>query len=454
MSFWENKVWHHLVHKKLGEVLFYYLVRVRPFNLKSTIANLEQLFKEKRLGSIRVFLIFGPYDLLIRAWLHPSIEPEFREWLEKSLEQTRSIHPFAVQSVKKEYSARGLANIDHTLLELIDRKTVQRIQDNEDAELLQKFINGGLVYEREHRTPSNAKFFVAIKVEDETHGLQSDVAKGINNYCSQNRELLMFPSIYKGWGFCSVLVKAQVNDYFNVADLPNWIGDNYADLGVSTETYLVHGRSHIVGDELIGEATFAAIKGKSLFIQSIIPEIYDEQFEGSAKIERFLKDLEEKTEWYQLTQQDKNLLHDYLIGLLRDDTIKMAETLFIYFFSLEKFLRENHNQFTKRIIDRPENIKAIYDEVNQSRAGKQLTLGDLLRVYRKGLEYSEYKERAAILDNWQDLALIRNKVAHGDIDLLTNWEEIISRMLKHLLNVHELVSLIEEVTENRYTGHY
>jgi hypothetical protein len=30
-QFWENKVWHHLVHERLGEVLFYYLVAIDRF---------------------------------------------------------------------------------------------------------------------------------------------------------------------------------------------------------------------------------------------------------------------------------------------------------------------------------------------------------------------------------------------------------------------------------------
>ncbi len=30
LNFWDNKSWHYRVHQRLGETLYYFLVRVRP----------------------------------------------------------------------------------------------------------------------------------------------------------------------------------------------------------------------------------------------------------------------------------------------------------------------------------------------------------------------------------------------------------------------------------------
>jgi hypothetical protein len=40
-----------------------------------------------------------------------------------------------------------------------------------------------------------------------------------------------------------------------------------------------------------------------------------------------------------------------------------------------------------------------------------------------------------IFEGWQELVQIRNKVAHGDLNFFTNWNEVINHMLSSTLSI-------------------
>jgi hypothetical protein len=349
MSFWDNKAWHYLLHERFGEVLFYYLVRIRPFNREKAKEQLEHLLKERHLGSVRIFPIFGPYDLLIRAWLHPSIETQFRTWVQDTLQHCRALHPFAVNYIEyRGYSGGKSINdklIDRELLENLNSSSVQAVQSGNDIRLYEELKAGHLIIERDKKEFNSIRYFVTISTDERMNPVQGDLVRRIKDFLMSN-DYIESPSLYSGWGFCSVLFKGQVQDYFRLQKLPNWIGKEFAEYGVNTETYLAHDPSPLVGDESIGEATFQAISGKNLFVQSIIPEIYEKQYSQRHEVIQFLDELGHSLENNgYLTKRDKKLLHDYLIGFLEDDSTKMAQTVFIFFYALENYLRETLPEF-------------------------------------------------------------------------------------------------------------
>src|SRR5215216_4939869 len=108
-NFFEDKFWHHSIHERLGETLFYFLARVRPLDHEEISAHLKKFLQDKRLGSIRVFPIFGSFDLLIRAWLHPSVVNTFRKGLDSILVgSSHTLHtPFSVEHIDKRWYERG-----------------------------------------------------------------------------------------------------------------------------------------------------------------------------------------------------------------------------------------------------------------------------------------------------------------------------------------------------------
>jgi hypothetical protein len=452
-KFWENKVWHHLVHERLGEVLLYYLAQVRPFNLKKTREELNRLIEEKRLGSIRVFPIFGPDDLLIRAWIHPSEENEFRQWLDDSLEGCRALIPFRVTQVyKRWYSSDGPQTLDRSLMDVINSRTVREVQSNQNPELLERLILNKLVIKRDVPNLSAIRFFVAIEIEEDRRALKQEVAKEVDQFLSTNVDIKNH-SIYSGYGLCSALVKGQVENFFVIANLVNWIAERFEALGATTETYLVHDPGHIVGDETIGEATFSAISGRNLFIQSVIPEIYEMHYAKAETVKRFLQDIEGKDELsIDLSERGKQFLHDFLIGYLGDEPTVMAQTVFIFFFELENYLRSNYEKFIN-FASPP--IKEIYAAAGVNKeSSKFLSLGDLLKMYSMSLERSEKLQTRVRLENWQRLAQIRNSLAHGDLDLEKNWTATLSDLLAQFSRIYALIAVIEEVTNCKFTGSY
>lgn len=452
-EFWGNKVWHHLVHERLGEVLFYYLAQVRPFNVHKTTEDLNRLIVERKLGSIRVFPIFGPDDLLIRAWLHPSMESEFRKWLDQSLKGCRNLLPFAVTHIDKRwYSDESPKVLDRDLMEVINSETVREVQSDQNPGLLDKLIANRLVIQRTEGEQRAIRFFIAIELDEDRQSLKEEIAKGVKAHLDESSDTEHF-SVYRGYGFCSVLITGQVYDYFRIADLINWVAERFESLGVTTYTFLVHDPQHIVGDEMIGEATFKAIRGRNLFVQSIVPEVYETHNPRSEQIERFLQDVERSTTFSRdLLPRDKRLLHDFLMGHLKKEPTLMAQTLFIYFFDLENYLRNNHQQFINRVSPP---IKDLYQLANISKdSGKFLSLGDLLNLYSLALNKSEKAEYHGLLSNWQILARIRNKLAHGDLDVDSVWEKTLRDLLTELPKIHSLLSYIENTTEKKFVGTY
>jgi hypothetical protein len=387
--------------------------------------------------------------------------------VDESLEECRTLQPFAVTHVDNIWNRFPDHDVGRSLLESLDDKNVRSVQQpissqsSKDKKLLHDLVEAKLIVPR-HKLPEDTlRFFVSINLEDESPSVQSDVVRGIKRFLTDKEEDFQFPSIYRGFGFCSILFKAQVVDYFRIAELPNWIGQEFSEFGISTETYLVHGTEQIAGDETIGEATFNAIKGRDLFVQFIIPELYERDYneEHKYEVERFLKDIgHSQRQDSDLTQKDKKLLHDYLIGFLENDSTKMAQTLFTFFYEIESFLRENHKPFLTKFIGDGETIGEIYREVNSDKqSGKYLTLPELLKFYSivnsrsavAGYDnvFSDHKTRDSLGD-------IRNKVAHGDLNFRQKWDTVLTELLDHLPSIEKLLYLVEHVTGNRYSGIY
>jgi len=440
MSFWRGRVWHDEVHRLLGENLFYFLARVRPFDSDDVKQRLDTLLAAEQPGSVRAFAVFGSYDLLIRAWLHPNVSAQFQASLKSRLSGLRTLYPFSVTKIEKRWfwGKDVEADIDPEVLQDLDERKIQTVQSGEDPELLQTLLKAKLVIERE-ALDRHIRFFVAINLENVTQELQESVVKALMIYFADNPDLER-PSIYTGYGFCSILLKAQVENYYDVPKLPNWIGERFRALGASTETFLVHSPRELSGDESIGRATFKAIKGKNLFVRSIIPELYEIPSRRADEIEAFLI---AKIHDRELRPKDKRLLHDYLLACLHDNAAEMARTIFTFFAELENFLRKRHGEFIGRrnldMIRLFEELKIIGEKDRFLSLGNALNLCSLAAVRAGAIEPKP--------PGWGDLVQLRNKIGHGEIDVLWNWQYPVEIMLAYLPKIRWLIHDMERVLE-------
>ncbi len=407
------------------------------------------MLRAKGLGSVRVFPIFGSYDFIIRAWLHPSITTEFRTWLDAALSKAAGSHntyPFAVDYIDQR--AHNQPDIDRDLLEELKEDTIKAVQAGRELPLLQRLIEGNLVIRK--KRSNNVRFFTSIYLDDENQPINVGVVAAIKQYLRDSPGIRDV-SIYRGYGFCSVLVKGEVDSFFNIAPMPNHIGDLYRPLGAHTETYLLHGASHVAGDESIGDATFFALQGRNLFVQSIIPELYDLQSPNRQAVERLLVSAAHRL---TLTQQDKKLLHDYLLGFLAEDSTQMATVLFAIFHKLEGYLRANHKEFIGR--KNVGTFDAICDRANIPPSTRDRpSLRDLLHVLTTTIKLVDTPEQyQQVSANWDEFGQLRNDLVHAKVDVIANWDTLIKRLLQFLPKIRELLRSVEAITGKEYDGVY
>jgi len=449
LRFWDDKFWHHLVHQRLGETLFYYLVRIRPSNLSEIEACLKRIMEDDKLGSVRVFPIFGTYDIIIRAWLYPSVADRFRNDLEVSLATagaSRVVHTFRVEHVDQRW--HGKENVDKEMLESLEESTIRDVQLGKNPGKFAQLVAGNLAFQR--RKTESIRFFVAINVDFLDGELPLGIVNAIKHDLSTTPNIKNV-SIYRGIGFCQILVKGEVLDYFSIAPLPNWIGAAYHRHGAQTETYLVHGPSPTLGDESVGDATFFALRGRDLFVQSVIPELYDHPFEKRHDVERLLIDF---VHAYVPGAKDKDLLHDYLFAYLTDDGSGMAKTLLIFFHDLESYMAKHHKEFIARISSKSprEMFQAAHldDEAFNRPSLRQMFMVCALSMKTK--EPSTQNDN--LTKSWDDLGDLRNDIIHGRADHLKDWDVLLRRLVPQLARIREFLNKMVETTHISPIGDY
>lgn len=448
MTVWHSNVWHPEVHQRLGETLYFFLVRLSPLNLREISSDLLEVLHAKQLGGVRVFPIFGAYDLLIRAWLHPSVSNSFRELLELELKgSSRSINTFAVEQIDRAWYGPE-QTIDRELLSSLDEDSIRAAQSGLDQPLLQKLIDNQIVLVKDQPSTEDLTFFIAISLEAANSTILVEVVLDIRNYLREHREIKN-SSVYRGYGFCSILFKGQVEKYFDVAKLPVWLSERFKAFGIRSETYLVQGRAPLLENEAIGEATLLGLRGRNLFAQSIVPELYERHYSERDSIERFL--LDEAFDKH-LTQQNKKLVHDYLIGHLNEDPTQMAMAVFGFFISVENYMRKNYKEFLGRTSGRP--LKELLQVAGIEASKKPVSLGEILRLCSLAARSTNSNGAPFSDEDWQDFIHLRNIVAHGGIDFLSDWQEPLRILLRHLPRIRELIGLVESGTGQPYVSPY
>lgn len=444
--FWENKFWHHKVHSRLGEKLCYFFLRVRPFDTEFTKERVSDLLASLELGSIRVFPIFGHYDFIVRAWLHHSVKDVFQAKLRAELGGTvRHLEEFAVDNVIRRWydhkAQDAKTEFRQDLLDDLTDADIKSVQAGKNIDLAIKLCEGEIIQVRDEITQTNIGFFIAIKLEFDGETIYEEIIKVLDQYLETNPQIEN-ASIYKGIGICRLLFKGQVSDYFNIAKLTNGLCSRFKAVGIQTETFLLHEPKHLIGDELIGDATFKGVRGVNLFVATIIPELYERPYKRGSEVEHFL-DIEARDK--DLTDEQWQLIKDYLIAFLEENPSKMRTHLFGYYTSSESFLREHLGKFIGLVVKRP--LKEVYEaaEIKMSQ-GKYLSLGDFLQVYSWAIKKTD-PDNKQLCGDWGGFIKIRNEIMHGEQKIEDKWQEHLKVLFAHLPRLHKLITYILIKTE-------
>jgi hypothetical protein len=433
---WANSSLHYKAHERLGEALFYYLVRVRPLELEQVVERLNELSKKLKLGIMHVYPIFGQWDMVLRVWLHPSVVKAVESELHISLP---GHHIFAVSRIVKRWYDNQ--DIEDHLLEELNETTLRAVQSGQDINLFRKLVTGKLIRVRDIFNETTISFFLSINLDSRNGALQAGIVDALSGYLVNSS--IKNASIYTGYGFCRILFTGQVKvqDYFDIAKLPNSINKQFKSVGVETETFLLLGPPYTIGEEPIGEATFRGLRGINLFVHSFIPELYSDNFPQREVVESFIS---EEARNREFTSEDKKFIRKFLVAFLNEDVTQMQSTLFTYLVGLETYLRANHAKFIGKKTQRP--LKETYQVANIEISKKHLPLGDLLRLCSMVIERLD-TDNEHLVGDWDDLANLRNQVAHGDEEFERKWREHLKILFKQLPRVRQLKSLIANVIE-------
>jgi hypothetical protein len=479
-SFWRQKAWHHKVHQHLGETLHYYLARVRPYDAPKAKKAIEEMAKLHKLGSIRVFELFGPYDLLIRVWAHPAQAEHLRDWLMFALKPSDPLCPFMVHTIHRRWywqidSELNPEAVRNTLVAL-NEKTFRELQEGNTngqlKDIRKNLVKNNLIVARTPHKPLTIKFFVAISLKNDAAEVIEAIVADISSYLGKER-VFKYASIYSGWGYFSVLVKAQVglDHYFKIRDLATAVVEKYKAAGASRETYLVDSLVPEFEVEELGKSTFNAIHGMDLFVNGIVPELYQQDLspEVIEEIEHLLRS--EAQALRQSTAISK-MIHDYVLAYLSKDETTMATTLLALFMSFERYLSVHFGEFVGRhskkamrevineVVERGKSFQqkkgAEADEQTHAsekdRDYKKWGLWALLAGYSIAIETHSKSATVHLAWRWEDVAEIRNGLAHYRDNLLEDWQRPLTIALRNLPRMRELIELVQRVTNKPYTG--
>jgi hypothetical protein len=195
-----------------------------------------------------------------------------------------------------------------------------------------------------------------------------------------------------------------------------------------------------LGDETIGSATLLALHGKDLFVQSIVPDIYDNAFAKQEQVVRFLVD---EAQQYVFTEKDRKLLRDYLMAFLKDDGNEMAKTILLAFFGLESCLNKQHMKFISERTGRP--AHEVYRSAHLLDEISRPSLKHKLQVCAFAIKETDQNgEFHDLTGNWDDLPHLRNDIMHGNVDPMTDWDVILRRLMSFLPRLRQLLKLIED----------
>lgn len=447
---WSNIEWHYEVHRRLGEELVFFLVQVRPFVSQNIIETLEDILEKKQLESVRVFEVFGPNDLLIRAWLHSSVKSDFQSHLQDALGFIQEIRDFDVTAASViSSSVPSIDNISSPDLldKLYDVDNIRALQQGKDDALLKELIDSGIAFPRP-QSPDPIKFFLTIKLTETRQKLKEAFVKELYEYITE-ADSIQNVSIYQGSGFCDVLLKAETkSSFFAIGELINWIWASLAHYGVSTETYIVALPYPLVETpDKISEATFKAISGKDTLVQWIVPELYDSHYTKRKIYEEVITNADKK-----VVTEYRKLVHDYLLGCLNEKNAEVKRVLFDVFNELEEYLRENHKVFIGKNNMDP---RKVYNHVGVNENSGHISLGNLFNIYGHVIKENQLNPSDTDLTgNWNDLASLRNKPAHGDFDYRTEWKSALNVLLKDLPRLAALIKLIQRTTGKNYSFEY
>ncbi len=448
-------VWHPKVHFRFQETLCFFLLRARPFEKEVLFKKLQEFLSSMGLTGYQIYQIFGSYDVLLRIWLPVGEDRQFAEDLQDKISEVHHCNPFTSCWLHKCWVWGDMTKpIDQKFLDSLSLDEIRKIQTKIDNKLMEAALQGGLFRDIEKDIKNEngqpfIKFFVTIDfgLAIDTEQLRITVTE-INKVVSslQEEHVIERSVVYTGVGFAMILMKSETAEFYNIEKVIQEVSPHIKLLKGTTLTHIVANKDTIHYDD-ISERALQKMETKDQAVNAIVPELYESRDLSSKKKDEVESWIKSNVVTRELSKNHKDYLHDVLVGVIFSNTTDVLDGFFHAFIMAERYLRDNKDKFIGRTLGNAQ-LNSVYTAVGIASRNKALSLGDLLALYGKTLEKSENLHFPQVLiGGWQDVAELRNDVAHGKIGRLTGWRAYLDVFVDFLERFDKLQKVVENVLE-------
>lgn len=443
------RVWHPEVHTLFGERLHYYLLTVRPFNADGFRKKIQEFRLKESIGGFCYYEVFGTFDVLLRVWVPANRdEDKFVDNLRQYVPEIDKAIPFRVTDIASYWfrdEDRKKYNVG-----MLDRVTVDRvreIQNGNKSGNADQFKENGLLSEVDP-TANAIKFFVALsnlqpgaRIVEER--FQRELTTIIDSYRSSANKLSRV-SVYFGYGFAWALIKAETlpENYFVVGSIVGDLNRKLYGISFFTATYLTIGTNHFETDD-ISNLSLTAAHGFNLKVARLLPVFYNTEMPGHLQTS-IVRWVQEHDQIDRLNEDQRALIARALSGVVVQDEKSVLAALQDYFVDQERFLRANWQRFVESRLGSnrtTEVLRAVHIEKGVS--SKMFALGELCTICGEVIrQTSNDAEKNELASGWQEVANLRNQVAHGACEALQDWPQMLSILLVSFSKLDHLASVI------------
>jgi hypothetical protein len=447
------RIWHPEVHALFGERLHYFLLTLRPFKIEAFKESIETFRISNGIGGFYWYEVFGGFDVILRVWLPANLEDKFVDLLRGQIPEVERVIPFKVTRISRYWlSEEAFKGSPSDVLNQVTVDGIRAVQAGKPSEQLDAFLKAKLLVEVEESRC--VKFFIALSnpqavTRSAEESCQKQVGEIINAYRSSGNQLRR-ASIYFGYGFAWALIKAETppENYFLVGKIVNDLSQALQGHGFFSTTYLTTGPNFFESDD-VSTSSLTLAGGFDLSVARLLPNFYKTDIPEALRnvIVGWVKDTQgiEK-----LPEHHRELIARALNGVIAQNERAVLSPIQEYFVDQERYLRGKWQHFVSKQVGSkktPDVLRAA--GISEGANPKYFTLGDMCTIVAKTIVMSGKPRENYLVSGWQDVANLRNIVAHGACEPLEEWPPL----LNGLIQSFSKLDLLKVNIETALDGH-
>jgi len=444
--------WHEAVHHFFRETLYFFLLSMKGYTSYAP-KELEGDLHALGVEGFCLYELYGPFDVLIRAWLNSETKARMDEYLENA-RGIKSFREFQVFSqVHWNWPDQDIADASTALagIKEVGAELIRRAQDR-DKKALQQAVVAKIAARLETSSNDKIKFFSLLVPTAvlASHDLQ--YARDLVEQRLQSlTPALADCSAYFGTGFAWAILsgRARYRDYYPTRDLLIDLADHLAVWDFAVVTFLVTKWNTYESDH-ISSSSFGRARPFADEIAEWVPELYAAQIDEPllSEIEAFCLRVLQSRDKYDDDELD--LVRELLIAKIVDSRERFIQPLAGWFIGTEAGLRASIGGLIQAAGLSEDMVKTFKERIRHE--GAETALGSLFRLYslvfeRMGTEDAKRFSSRQFNEKSKAVAELRNDVMHGKFDKVygNGWLDRLSTFADFLPILRGLTQFVAKV---------